>query len=388
MKNLSRQLWVIYPFTPSAIGVNEDYVIRSNTTNSLFTSLRKLQKEKPIDINAIYITDKRQYFHQDVEGVDYRFFPATWNPENNQTSFGRQWSLKMIIEIVRKRPTLIFLFISGGWFAIFISLICWIFSVHYCPIIAGWGVSTRRSQKWYYKHALCVIVHTNAHKKLFSDKGIDTGNFMVMPMGVNTDLFLPKDAGSYGFDHRPVRFLHAGRIEPGKNLLGALHVFNSIQLKFTDSQIDIIGPATNLEYYQQVISYIKKNNLQDKVYFHGFIPNEKMPEFYTTADMLLFPTLSESFGFVIAESMACGTPVAALSGRGSPDEIIQDGLNGILAKDETELATKILEVLHSPEKLKRMGQDARLKVESNYSVNRTYIQIKELLCKAENKHLR
>jgi glycosyltransferase involved in cell wall biosynthesis len=111
------------------------------------------------------------------------------------------------------------------------------------------------------------------------------------------------------------------------------------------------------------------------------VPNEAMPEIYAQADLMLFPTLSESFGFVLAESMACGTPVAALSDRGSPDEIIQDGLNGILAKDEEELTNKILLLLRNPEQMKNMGKAARNKVVSNYSSNRTYDQLVVILNK-------
>lgn len=381
-------IFVIYPFSPSAIGVNEDYVTQSNTTNSFFIALRKVQKERSITVNSLYITNKKRYFHQIVDGIDYRFFPATKNPGNNQYSFGHQWSMKLVYEIVRKKPSLVFLFISGGWFAIFLALTCWLFSIPYCPIVAGWGVSTRRSQRWYYNHALRVIVHTNAHKELFTSKGINTHNFMVMPMGVDTDLFSPKDTEAYELVERPIHFLHVGRIEPGKNLLGALQAFSIVQGIFPNSCMEIVGPDTNQEYYQQVNSYIQKNKLQDSVHFHGFVPNGKMSEFYTSADLLLFPTLSESFGFVIAESMACGTPVAALSGRGSPDEIINDGVDGLLAKDIEELADKILKVLNCPGKLRIMGQSARQKVELNYSAYRTYLQIQELLSDAENQQNR
>ena len=226
-----------------------------------------------------------------------------------------------------------------------------------------------------------MIVHTNAHKELFKKVGVDTSNFLVMPMGVDTDLFLLKPSECYEINDRPIRFVHVGRMVPGKNLLGALKVFGTIRETYPNSYFDIIGPASNADYYQQVLSFIQDNHLEDQVLLRGFVPNEAMPEIYAQADLMLFPTLSESFGFVLAESMACGTPVAALSDRGSPDEIIQDGLNGILAKDEEELTNKILLLLRNPEQMKNMGKAARNKVVSNYSSNRTYDQLVVILNK-------
>jgi glycosyltransferase involved in cell wall biosynthesis len=98
---------------------------------------------------------------------------------------------------------------------------------------------------------------------------------------------------------------------------------------------------------------------------------------------MLFPTLSESFGFAIVESMACGTPVAALSGRGGPDEIIEDGVDGILAQDEAELTERIIDILTNPKRLEAMGRAARKKVEKQFDANRTYGQLMQLIKEAE-----
>jgi glycosyltransferase involved in cell wall biosynthesis len=365
----------MYPFTSSTLGTQDDYVIQSNNSNALFVALRKIQQNARTIIKSVYMTTQRTSYEIERQGIVFQFLPTTNNPGVGVARFGREWSLSMVYEMIKEKPSMVFLFIGGGWFAIFLALVCRLLSIPYCPIIAGWGTSTRHSQKWYYRNALHVIVHTNAHKELFNKVGVDTCNFLVMPMGVDIDLFLLKSSEYYQIIDRPIRFVHVGRIEPGKNLLGALKVFEIIRERYPNSSFDVIGPASNTDYYQQVLSFIQDNHLKDQVFLRGFVSNDAMPEIYAHADLLLFPTLSESFGFVIAESMACGTPVAALSGRGSPDEIIQDGLNGILAKDETELANKILTLLQNPEQLKSMGKAARNKVVSTYSSKRTYDQI-------------
>lgn len=377
------QIWVIYPFTSQAIGADDNYVIHSNSSNAFFVVLRRLQKEMAIRVRAIYMTSAKIAHEVEQEGIEFQFLPVTIDPKQGHASFGRQWSLSIVWKLFTERPRLVFLFIGGGWFAIFLALVCRILSIPYCPIIAGWGVSTRRSQRWYYRNALHVIVHTNKHKELFRNNGIDVDRFLVMPMGVDTDLFLFKPVTSVEINNRKLQFIYAGRLEPTKNLLGALKVFAKIKERYPFVHFDVVGPTSSLEYYQEALAFISENGLGDNVNFHGFVPNNEMPDLYSKADIMLFPTLSESFGFVLAESMACGTPVVALSGKGSPDEIIEDGVDGILAKDENDLTLRILELLGNPERLKAMGRAARDKVERLYSVNRTYAQLVDLLKETE-----
>jgi glycosyltransferase involved in cell wall biosynthesis len=388
MKHNSRNIWVIYPFTPNAIGEDDDYVIKSNSSNAFIVSLRKLHESSSRLIKAIFMTEKLNSYEVDENGIIFRFLPVSFNPYRGSAGFGRQWSFKLLSELTQEKPELVFLFIGGGWFAIFLALVCHLLKVPYCPIIAGWGTSTRRSQKWYYRNALHVIVHTNAHKETFNKVGVNTSNFLVVSMGVDTDLFSLKPTGDFLKIDRPIRFVHAGRIEPRKNLLGALRIFQLVRRSYPDSYFDIVGPGSNVDYYQQVLSFIQVNGLADRVILRGFVPNDKMPEIYAKADLMLFPTLSESFGFVIAESMACGTPVAALSGRGSPDEIIEDGVDGLLAIEEEGLAESILRLLAEPKKIEIMGRMARHKVESLYSADRTYSQVLGLLREAESKNNR
>jgi glycosyltransferase involved in cell wall biosynthesis len=383
MSKRSKSIFVLYPFTPSTMGADDNYVVRSNSSNAFFVALRAIQQNTKIEVKAVFLTDKGSGYEIDEKKIIYQFSPMTFSTSVKNKGFGSQWSVNMVWSVIKEKPGLVFLFISGGWFAIFLALVCRLFSIPYCPIIAGWGTSTRRSQKWYYRNALHVVVHTNAHKALFKKSGVDTSNFLVMPMGVDTSLFSMKNLEQYELRGRPVRFAHVGRIEPGKNLLGALRVFTTIREKYPNTYFDIIGPAANKDYYQQVLSFIRDNHLDDHVILHGFIPNEALPAFYAKADLMLFPTLSESFGFVLAESMACGTPVAALRGRGSPDEIIEDGVDGILANNEAEMADEILKLFQNPDRVTAMGKSARQKVELHFSANRTYAQLLELIHKAK-----
>jgi len=88
---------------------------------------------------------------------------------------------------------------------------------------------------------------------------------------------------------------------------------------------------------------IGKLGLQDHIKLLGFIPNDEIPLWMNATDIFVLPSLSESFGIVQLEAMACGTPVVATYNGGS-EEIITSEDYGLLCppKDPKCLAEKIL----------------------------------------------
>ena len=88
------------------------------------------------------------------------------------------------------------------------------------------------------------------------------------------------------------------------------------------------------------------------------------------ADLLLFPSKHESFGMVAVEAMACGTPVVALQGSGGPDEIINDGLNGVLSP-QLKYSKVVFELISNQDRLKKLSHQCRLDVIENWSQLKT-----------------
>jgi glycosyltransferase involved in cell wall biosynthesis len=382
---VSGSIWVIYPFTASTIGAEDEYVIQSNITNAFLVALNRVGKRHGLEVHAVYLTDAPNGWESVHNGIRFRFFPVTIGHNRGPEGFGKQWSLPLVKALVYEHPYIVFLFIGGGWFAISLAAVCKALSVPYCPIVAGWGIGTRRSLRWYYKNGLRTIVHTEAHKRRFAEAGVDTLNFLVMPMGVDTGLFQAKPESAYYHSGRAPHFITVGRIVPGKNLIGALRAFDYIRGVYPNSMFSVVGPVGDSQYWTTVQRFISECSMARHVRFCGTVRNDLLPAFYQGSDMMLFPSLSESFGFVIAESMACGTPVAALRGAGSPDELIDDGVDGILADNEEQLALRVIETLKDEQRLRQMAKAARRKVEERYSIERTYEQLVSLLF-LDNEH--
>lgn len=173
----------------------------------------------------------------------------------------------------------------------------------------------------------------------------------VIPCGVNLDLFRPldKQAAKRGLglgDSRIILFV--GRIEHLKgidNLLKAMPY-----LKDSKPRLVIIGGDENSRDEMERLQRLARQlNVEDSVIFSGLVEYEKMPDFYSAADVCVIPSYYESFGLVALESLACGTPIVATD-VGDFKNIIQPGKTGYVVTDNapTNLASKIALVLSRP----------------------------------------
>ncbi|VEB40829.1 D-inositol-3-phosphate glycosyltransferase [Chromobacterium violaceum] len=80
-----------------------------------------------------------------------------------------------------------------------------------------------------------------------------------------------------------------------------------------------------------------------EVYFAGVFPQHELARFYRAADVFVFPSLTDTFGLVLLEAMACGSPVAAFPVAG-PLDVVGDSGAGVLDWDLRAACLKALEL--------------------------------------------
>ncbi|GAC1603212.1 MAG: hypothetical protein NVS3B2_07520 [Ramlibacter sp.] len=140
-------------------------------------------------------------------------------------------------------------------------------------------------------------------------------NLKAWTHGVDTSLFQfhphPRNDAPYGNLCRPVA-LYVGRVSYEKNIDAFL------ALDLPGSKVVCgVGPvlATLQQRYPQV-------------HWLGLLPRDELARVYAAADLFVFPSRSETFGLVMAEAMACGTPVAAFPVDGPLEVLGRAGLDG------------------------------------------------------------
>ncbi|MBI2830267.1 MAG: glycosyltransferase [Chloroflexi bacterium] len=190
-----------------------------------------------------------------------------------------------------------------------------------------------------------IIAATEYEKQqLAGHYGASPDTISVIPCGVNLDLFQPMDKQQarqhLGLGNGKI-VLFVGRIEALKGIDSLVRAMSL--LKRTDVRLIVIGGDARS---RKELSGLKKLahdlGIAEQVEFLGLVKQEKLPYFYSAADVCVVCSHYESFGLVALEALACGTPVVSTR-VGDIENIIQPGLTGYVVDKNLpeQLAEKI-----------------------------------------------
>lgn len=177
------------------------------------------------------------------------------------------------------------------------------------------------------------------------------GRYTIIPNGVDVDA-PPDTPRAPGSD---LRILFVGRPEERKGLPILLTAFGAL-VEHVPSRLTVIGAER-----EDVLRYLADPEPMKSIDVRGRVSGDALWRELHEADLLCAPSLSgESFGMVLTEAFAAGTPVIASEIAGYSD-VVTDGVDGILVPpaDPQRLAEELQRVHHEPERLREMGEAAR-----------------------------
>ena len=177
------------------------------------------------------------------------------------------------------------------------------------------------------------------------------GDYEIIPNGVDLGAALsqPKPASE------ELRVLFVGRPEERKGLPVLLAAFGAL-VEHVPCRLTVIGAERD-----DVRRYLADPELMRWIDVDGRVSGADLWRSLHEADVLCAPSLSgESFGMVLTEAFAAGTPVIASEIAGYSD-VVTDGVDGILVPpaDPQRLAEELQRAHHCPERLRAMGEAAR-----------------------------
>jgi len=198
-----------------------------------------------------------------------------------------------------------------------------------------------------------TIATTEKEKEyLIRHYGASPERISVIPCGVNLELFQPIDKQrakrKLGFDDDKI-ILFVGRVEPLKGIDQLMRAITYLQNRQGLRLVIIGGDEQSQNEIEQLQQLSRDLHIENSVTFMGLIKHEKLPYFYSAADVFVIPSYYESFGLVTLESLACGTPVVATN-VGNLKSIIRQGETGYVVMDNAphRLAEKITLLLSKP----------------------------------------
>jgi glycosyltransferase involved in cell wall biosynthesis len=171
---------------------------------------------------------------------------------------------------------------------------------------------TWRFVRWFHKHSGKVLTTTDSMVRELKEHGFD-GDIIPWTRGVDRNIFYPSKRN---FNSR-FTLVCVSRVSKEKNLE------DFFELDYLGAHKIMVGDGPMLEKYKKQYPDVE---------FVGFKTGADLAEYYRQADVFVFPSQWETFGIVMIEAMACGTPVAAYPCQG-PEDVIDEGITGCLNED-------------------------------------------------------
>lgn len=188
------------------------------------------------------------------------------------------------------------------------------------PIPVSWTVALLR---WFHRPAVRTMVPTPSIQQLLTERGFE--DVVIWSRGVRIEEFVPEPKHEYDLP-RPI-WVYVGRVAVEKNIEALL------ELPLSGSKI-IIGDGPDKE---------RLSKAHPDCQFLGYKFGAELASLLAGADVFVFPSVTDTFGLVMLEAMACGTPVAAFPVTG-PIDVVIDGETGILNDDLRTAAIEALEL--------------------------------------------
>lgn len=218
-----------------------------------------------------------------------------------------------------------------------------------------------------------VIVNSNYMKnelqRLF---GLPYEKINVVPNGVNLNLYngVEKDYNfrrQYAADNEKI-ILYVGRLVYEKGIQNLIAAMPKVLNGYHDSKLIIAGKGGMID---ELRDEVRRLNIENKVYFTGYLNLNQVTKMYKCADVAVFPSTYEPFGVVALEGMLSGTPVV-VSDVGGLNEIVQHRENGMksYAGNPNSIADSILELLYNPGLGAEVSRAAKAKVKAQYNWNK------------------
>lgn len=184
------------------------------------------------------------------------------------------------------------------------------------------GNSVMKYLRWFHNKTDVTLTPTSALANELTDAGFT--NARVLSRGVDTEAFSPghrctKLRESFGVRGNDPVLLYVGRVAPEKNIDLAIRAFERVKAVQSNARLIVVGDGPELQQVQ---------NHPTQPIVCGSKTGKELARYYASADIFLFPSLSETFGNVTLEAMASGLAVVAFN-YAAAKERISNKRNGI-----------------------------------------------------------
>jgi len=197
-----------------------------------------------------------------------------------------------------------------------------------------------------------IAVSQNTKNDLINYYEIQTNKIKVVYSGIDHELFQPRDKNLPEFAQIKAKYqlpekfiLFLGTLEPRKNITGIIEAFNLLKNNFSEfADLNLVIAGEKGWGYKKIFDLAQRSPFTKQIFYLDYINRQDKPFLYNLAELFIFPSFYEGFGFPALEAQACGLPVIASSNSSFPEIL---GGSAFLVKPDQleEIALAINQIL-------------------------------------------
>ena len=216
-------------------------------------------------------------------------------------------------------------------------------------------------------------------KEYMRKLGVSEDKMHIVPLTTDVEkiMTLAEDARShrseicnkYGI-YKENNFVFVGRLSPEKNVRTLIEAFNVVKRNISRAQdwgLVIVGDGPQKEELKTLVSDLKV----DGIVFTGGTSWDEVARIMAVCDVFVLPSISEPWGLVVNEAMACGLPVVVSKKAGAYWDLVRDGENGFGFDPESkdELVKMLDHMVNMEQDLEKFGTVSR-QIIGNYTIEK------------------
>lgn len=299
-----------------------------------------------------------------IDGLDVSHPRFVYIPKIGDTLSGPLYAASLALEVLSKRGSVDL--VLGSWaypdgyaavvLAELLGVPC-VIKVHGSDInVLAQRRSARRRLSWAIPRAERVIAVSRQLANAVAELGIDRARVDVVPNGVDTELFQPRDRAAarqkLGIETSGPGVVYVGRVEPDKGVLDLVRAFDSPRLRGVE--LWMVGDGSARQECE-----LLARELGVRLSVVGTVAHSMIPEWLAASHVLALPSFAEGMPNVVLEAIACGRRVVATRVGGIPDILVSERLGELVEpRDPRRLGAAIERALSLPDEPESVRQGA------------------------------
>lgn len=216
-----------------------------------------------------------------------------------------------------------------------------------------------------------VVIFSQEQERILAGYGVPRERIHVIPNGVDTDFFRPGTSTYREEIEAEVLIVYCGRLDPEKNVGTLLETFEKLEFP---SSCKVVVAGNGVEYDR-----LQSRYQSETIVFTGLVDDrDELLRILQAGDIFVLPSDLEGLSIAMLEAMACGTATIATD-VGADAEALRGAGIVLEAHDlASQLRLAVKTLVDNPDLCHSLGQKARQRVVSRYSLQRNIDQVTEL----------